>query len=93
MKKEEEMDIEENDMNDDHELTEENNGPIRFPYRNDVFSPSEHANMSWDEDDAQVTPLELLRGVNDGELLLFALPSFLPIYAKNRGNELMIIFY
>ena len=33
-----------------------------------------------------MTPLELLLGLNDGDLLLFALPSFLPIYASNRGG-------
>ena len=70
---------------DDHELTEENNGPIRFPYVDDEYHARSHDHMSWDEDDTQVSPLELLQGVNDGDMLLFALPSFLPIYAQNRG--------
>lgn len=70
---------------DDHELTEENNGPIRFPYVPDEYHVQTHDHMSWDEDDTQVNPLELLQGVNDGDLLLVALPSFLPIYAQNRG--------
>ena len=78
-----EMDIDE--FNDDHELTAENNGPVRFPYMQDTHLPSTSSTVSWDEDDAQVTPFELLQGVNDGEMLLFALPSFLPIYTKNRG--------
>ena len=79
------MEIEE-ELNDDHELTAENNGPIRFPYIQDLQPPVDSSSHSWDEDDAQVTPLELLRGVKDGELLLFALPSFLPIYKKNKGR-------
>ena len=78
-----EMDVEES--TDDHELTEENNGPIRFPYVVDEYHAQSHDHMSWDEDDTQVSPLELLQGVNDGDMLLFALPSFLPIYAQNRG--------
>ena len=58
---------------------------IRFPYVDDEYHARSHDHMSWDEDDTQVTPLELLQGVNDGDMLLFALPSFLPIYAQNRG--------
>ncbi|KAK8793680.1 DNA binding protein [Blastocystis sp. subtype 4] len=77
-----EMEVEE--PMDDQELTEENNGPIRFPYVDDEYHARSHDHMSWDEDDTQVTPLELLQGVNDGDMLLFALPSFLPIYAQNR---------
>ena len=83
------MEIESNDYDDDHELPAGNNGTIRFPYMESPYTPSDQSNISWDEDEAQVTPLELLRGVNDGELLLFALPSFLPIYTKNRGREYM----
>ena len=76
--------MEENKFNDDNELPARNNGPIRFPYVQDIDRvQSEH--ISWDQDDAQVTPLELLQGMSDGEFLLFALPSFLPIYSKNRG--------
>lgn len=81
----------EDEFNDDHELTAENNGPIRFPYLPEIQQPTQ-TNASWDEDDAQVTPFELLQGVKDGELMLFALPSFLPIYKKNRGNEMMDVF-
>lgn len=73
------------EFTDDRELPAENNGPIRFPYINDV-GPVQSEAISWDEDEAQVTPLELLQGMSDGDLLLFALPSFLPIYSKNRGR-------
>ena len=76
--------MDEDKFNDDHELPAGNNGPIRFPYIQTIDRvQSEH--ISWDQDDAQVTPLELLQGMSDGEFLLFALPSFLPIYPKNRG--------
>lgn len=72
--------------NDDHELSALNNGPIRFPYVRDPPRPETHAAATWDEDDAQVTALELLHEMTDGDMMLFALPSFLPIYAKNRGR-------
>ena len=75
----------EEEINDDHELTALNNGPIRFPYVKDKPRAEVHNPLTWDEDDAQVTALDLLKEVNDGDMMLFALPSFLPIYAKNRG--------
>ena len=75
----------EEEINDDHELTALNNGPIRFPYVKDQPRAEVHNPLTWDEDDAQVTALDLLKEVNDGDMMLFALPSFLPIYAKNRG--------
>lgn len=73
----------ETETNEDQELSSANNGPIRFPYVKDDEMPS-HGTLGWDEDDEQVTALELLQGVKDGEMMLFALPSFLPIYAQNR---------
>ena len=73
----------ETETNEDQELSSANNGPIRFPYVKDDEMPS-HGALGWDEDDEQVTALELLQGVKDGEMMLFALPSFLPIYAQNR---------
>ena len=76
----------EEDINDDHELTALNNGPIRFPYVKDQPRVEVHNPLTWDEDDAQVTAIDLLKEVNDGDMMLFSLPSFLPIYAKNRGR-------
>ena len=78
------------ETNDDRYLSTANNGPIRFPYVKEDELHDRGA-LGWDEDDELVSALELLQGVKDGELLLFALPSFLPIYAQNRGgNEAMV---
>ena len=71
----------EEETNDDHELTALNNGPIRFPYVKDQPRTEVHNPLTWDEDDAQVTAIDLLKEVNDGDMMLFALPSFLPISA------------
>ena len=75
----------EDETNDHRYLSTANNGPIRFPYVKDEEQHDRSA-LGWDEDDELVTPLELLQGVKDGEMLLFALPSFLPIYSQNRGG-------
>ena len=73
------------------------NGPIRFPYveeREEREESVKHGGPGsgsgsgeWDEDEDVVKPLSLLEGVRDGELLLFALPSFLPIYACAGEEE------
>lgn len=80
------IEVDDDETNDDRYLSTANNGPIRFPYvKDDTFH--DRGALGWDEDDELVTPLELLQGVKDGEMLLFALPSFLPIYAQNRGGN------